>query len=682
MNNRSIIITLTLLLGAGVVSSQKAGGKLPPIPQAPGALPAPPVEGNPDEAPIDVNSDAPYAWRIIPPLGLRTEGTIDTLFRNYGQRSVPTMVTDAYSTTGNLGAPGRTLLYFEREPMSDFFFGDALRYWRPYTRTMTFYNTRIPMTLMSYNTGGGKENSIDRLQGTFSGNFNARTQLGAMIDYLYSMGCYDHQATKHINWGLNGSYIGDRYEFQGFFNHWNMLNMENGGITNDLYITDPAEMQGGQTSIQPKAIPTNLTGAFNRVVGSQLYLNNTYNVGFWREEEVDDTTTVSTYVPVTRFVWTLDYRDGRHVFRDTESGDTKFWKNTYLNLNQSDDRTNYWSMANTVGVQMLEEFNKFAKFGLAAFATYERRNYTQTTDTIDRVATLPEGITPYPVAKIPGSVTENLIWVGGQLTKQRGSLLTYEATARFGLAGSVIGDVELDGKVNTRFRLFGDSVGITGYGRLRNVEVPYLMKRYVSNHFIWDNNFDKTRSVRLGGRLDIPHTRSYVDAGVENVQNLVYFGPDCLPRQASGNVQIVSASLNQDFKFGPVMWQNRLTLQTSSDESIIPLPKFVAYSNLSLNFKVAGVLDAQVGVDCDFFTKYKSIDYQPATMTFYNRSDSEIGGYPLMNAFVNMKLQKVRFYVMMSHVNQGLTGTNYFSLPHYPINPRMFQFGFTVDFPN
>ena len=80
-------------------------------------------------------------------------------------------------------------------------------------------------------------------------------QVGAMIDYLYSKGCYDYQATKHLNWGFSGSYIGDRYEFQGFFNHWNMLNMENGGITDDLYITDPAQLQGGQASIQPQSNP-------------------------------------------------------------------------------------------------------------------------------------------------------------------------------------------------------------------------------------------------------------------------------------------------------------------------------------------------------------------------------------------------------------------------------------------
>ena len=104
-------------------------------------------------------------------------------------------------------------------------------------------------------------------------------------------------------------------------------------------------------------------------------------------------------------------------------------------------------------------------------------------------------------------------------------------------------------------------------GVFRNVAAPYLMNHYVSNHFIWDNDFGKTRSLRLGGILNIPHTRTYINAGVENVQNLIYFGPDCLPVQAGGSVQVVSASLHQDFKFGPLVWQNHVTLQTSSDET-------------------------------------------------------------------------------------------------------------------
>lgn len=624
-----------------------------------------------------------YAWKMLPPLGLHEEATIDTTLYNYYQKSIPSAVSPAYATTGNLGAEGLNMLYFERKPMSDFFFQDALSQWIPSLEKMKFYNTRIPMTLLSYNTGGSRENTQDRLNAVFSGNSGPKLQIGGMVDYIYSKGSYNYQADKDLIWGASASYMGDRYELQTFFNHYNMLNKENGGITDDLYITDPAQLQGGETSIDPKAIPTNLTASHSKIVGHQFYMNHRYKVGYYEEEQINDTTVNRTYIPVSSFIWTFDYKGGRHQFRNSNATeDHSFWENTYLNPDGTYDKTEYWSIRNTFGISLLEGFHKYAKAGLAAYATHEFRRYTQTTDTIDRVIELPDELTPYPVAKVSGQANQNLLWVGAQLTKQRGSILTYDVTAEFGVVGDVVGDVKVNGNVSTRFKLFGDSVTISGYGLFKNEAAPYLMNHYVSNHFIWDNDFDKTRTLRFGGILNIPHTRTRINVGVENVQNHIYFNENCMPTQHGGSVQILNAQLEQDFKVGILNWNNRLVYQTSSEQTVIPLPKFVAYSNLFLLFKVSKVLDVQFGVDCNYYSKYKAVAYQPATMSFYNQQEIECGNYPFMNAYINMKLSKARFYVMFTHINQGMTGDNYFSIPHYPLNPRRFQLGISVDFAN
>lgn len=633
-------------------------------------------------AAVDTISALSYAWKVISPLGLHEPSTIDTLLYNYYQKSIPSEVTPAYATTGNLGSEGQTLLFFQRKEMSDFFFADALRAWIPSIDTHKFYNTRQPMTLLSYNTGGGKETTQDRLKMTFSANANAKTQIGAYLDYLYSKGSYNYQATKDLVWGISGSYMGDRYELQTFMYHYDLLNKENGGITDDLYITDPAEIQGGSSKVDTKTIPTNLTAAHSKLVGTDIYINNRYKVGYYEEEIVNDSVVNRTYIPVSSFIWTLNYKDGKHIFLNDVPGQARFWDNTYLSKTGTNDRTEYSTLTNTLGISLLEGFNKYAKAGLAAYATHQIRKYTQTTDTIDRITTLPEGLSPYPVSKVPHKSSENLLWIGAQLTKQQGSLLRYNATAQFGIAGPVAGDIDIDGNLSTRFKLLGDSVTLTAYGKFSNQEAPYLMNHYVSNHFIWENDFGKIRRFRVGGKLDIPQTKSFLNVGVENLQNYIYFNEKCLPTQHGGSVQILSASLNQNFKLGVLHLDNKLTYQTSTDETVIPLPKFSIYSNLYILFKVCGVLDVQLGVDCDYYTKYKSIAYQPATMSFYNQREIEVGNYPFMNAYANMKLDKARFYVMFSHVNQGMTGNNYFVLPHYPLNPRKFQIGVSVDFAN
>lgn len=631
-----------------------------------------------------------YSWQLLPPLGVREPSTIDTALYNYAQRSVPSAQSIAYASTGNLGAAGETMIYFDRKPMSDFFFRDALRTWLPMQGDHRFYNTRIPMTILSYNTGGGRENKQDRLQAVFSGNVNEKLQFGANIDYLYSKGSYNYQAVKNMMWGLSSSYIGDRYEYQAFFNHYNGLNQDNGGITDDLYITDPAQLQGGQTSIDAKSIPTMLTSARTRLKGQEFYMNHRYKLGFWRITPPNDSIPGDTiehryYVPVTSFIWTLDYNDGHHTFTNgspTEAAD--FWGNNYLTTGPSVNPTDYWSLRNTFGVALLEGFNKYAKAGLSAYVTHEIRRFTQGIDTIaisgpDR----PELLTPYPYdQKIAPKATENLLWVGAQLTKQQGSLLRYEATARLGVVGPAAGEVNVNGNISARFKLFGDSVRVTAYGLFANEAAPYLMKNYVSNYFIWHNDFSKTRRLRLGGEISIPHTSTLLNVGVENVQNHIYFNDASLPVQHGGSVQVLSASLQQNFKVGILNWNNKITFQTSSDQSVIPLPKLAVYSNLFLRFRVAKVLYVDFGIDCDYYTKYYAPNYQPATMGFCNQQEIKVGNYPFMNLYANMKLKRARFYIMMSHINQGMTGDNYFAMPHYPMNPRRFQMGVSVDFAN
>jgi hypothetical protein len=333
---------------------------------------------------------------------------------------------------------------------------------------------------------------------------------------------------------------------------------------------------------------------------------------------------------------------------------------------------------------LLEGFHKYAKFGLAAYITHQVRNYQQMADTLDRALAVESGLTAYPegITSITPKETQQLAWIGGQLTKQKGSILTYEATAQFGILGPVAGDVEINGRVSTHVPLFGDTVSVTGYGSFKNEEAPYLMKNYISNHFIWQNDFGKIRTTKIGGRLNIPFSKTAVDVSVENVQNYTYFGADFLPVQYGSNVQVFSARLRQNFKVGILHWDNVLTYQTSSEQSVIPLPKFAVYSNLYLWFHIA-TLKVQFGVDCDYYTKYYGLAYQPATASFAVQNEMKVGNYPFMNAYFNFKLRKARFYVMMSHVNQGLFGgNNYFALPHYPLNPRRFQIGLSVDLAN
>lgn len=638
-------------------------------------------QGQTQRKPKDIPDITTTAWEATEPMGLREWVPVDTLEYNYYLGAVASAKSDAYATTGNLGASGKNMIFMQQRPLSQFFLNESMLQWFPLLSNHIYYNSAQPFTLLSYDTGGTRDNSQDRLSAVFSGNINRVTQIGANLDYLYSKGSYNNQAGKHFNWGLNGSYIGDHYEFQASWYHYNALNKDNGGIKDDLYITDPAKLQGGVTSINPKTIPTNLSNAHTRVKGGELFLNNTYKLGFWHETHdsvMTDSVIAREYVPVTSFTWTLNYTDAKYRFDDSGPEIGSFWTDNYFSTSATDDFTSYWSLKNTVGISMLEGFNKYAKFGLSAFLTYEMRKFSLSGQT--------DAAGPTSLPDFFGSIErekrQNLAWAGGQISKQHGSILTYGAIGEIGLIGDAIGEVKARGHIATNIPMFGDTVAVKGYGSLSNLTAPYLINNYISNNFIWKNNFGKERRLRLGGTLDIPWTDTSMDVATETLQNYIYFNEQGLPAQYSDAIQVFSAHLNQKLNVGILHFDNSITYQTSSKSDILPLPALALFSNLYIKCKIA-TLSLQLGLDCNYYTKYYAPAFQPATNVFYNQHELKLGDYPFINAYANMKLGRTRFYVLMTHVNQGVIGgRNYFASPHYPLNPRRFLFGLSVDFFN
>lgn len=629
------------------------------------------------------------AWTLSYPLGTHEANTIDTLLYNYQRLIIPEMNSDAWAGTGSYAAEGVDMIYFDRPQRSQFMFEDALEHYLPTFNREKFYNVYIPMTLLSYDFGGNRNNHTDRLSGVFAGNVNRKIGIGANIDYLYSKGSYSYQAAKNLIYGLQGYYTGDRYEMQAFINHFNSQNQENGGITDDLYIIDPARLQGGVTSIEPKSIPTRLTRAKNRLTGAEIYMSHAYKLGFWRDiTGENDTISREEFVPVTKFIYSFDYKYGHHMFTNTSPAEAAdFWQNTYFNPDRTEDHQHYLSVANTLGISMIEGFQTWARFGLSAYATYEIDRYKMGVQmpAVAEGTSADASLTPLPAGfEFPYRHMRHRLWVGGRLEKMKGSHLRYAANAKFGLVGDAAGELDINGSLETRFKLGRDTVRISAEGFFRNTTPSWLLQHYASNHFIWDNDFGKTRSFRAGGRLYIPWTKTDIRAGVENVQNLIYFNSSSLPEQHGGSVQIFSASIEQKLKFGIWNWNNTVTYQVSSDTSVLPLPSLTVYSNMFLGFTAFKVLQMQIGVDCDYYTAYNGLGYQPATMQFHVQGADpiKVGNFAFANLYATMKISKTRFFVLWSHANQNLLGRNYFALPHYPVNPRSLRFGVSVDFAN
>lgn len=394
----------------------------------------------------------------------------------------------------------------------------------------------------------------------------------------------------------------------------------------------------------------------------------------------------SEYVPVTSFIHTVKFDNYRRIYEAYQTP-ADYYLNEYYDAGRLTgdsiyDQTKHWHMKNTFAIAMLEGFNKWAKAGLKAFAGYDLRHY--------ELPTMEGGFEKY---------NEHVLSVGGQLSKQEGKTLHYNAVAEIGLTGVDAGTLAIDGNVDVNIPFLGDTLQVRGDAFFHRETPSFYYRNYHARHLWWENDLDKTIHTRIMGTLSFPKTRTKLRVAVDEIKNYTYFsqsyditekglrtGVMVTPMQESGGINLLTAQLEQNFRLGILNWENLFTYQHSSKESVLPVPAFNAYTNLYIKFKVVKVLNVDLGADMRYFTSYEAPDYSPYmgqyTVQGNGENNVKIGNYPIVNVYANVHIKHTRFFVMMSHINAGQGDKNYFFAPHYPMNERVFRIGVSWNFFN
>jgi hypothetical protein len=610
-------------------------------------------------------------WRITERTGAIIPAQPDTFLTDYFNRTNVEGKGTSVAYLGNLGLPMESRVFFDREERSDFMFWDTFYGYSQTPGKFNFINTKIPYSNIAYQTAGSRMVREERLQALLALNAGKKLNFGFDVDYLYARSFYNSQASKHLEWVFFGNYISDRYQVHLFINPADYTNAENGGIENDYWITHPDQMGGASGT---RNIPTNLNNVWNNVKGNQVYLNYRYNLGFQRETTKldEEGNPIKQFVPVSSIIYTFDYKDKSKTFYTTDSAVVnKFYdyRDFFKDGRTVRDSTSYNSLSNTLGLALREGFSKWAKFDLTAFIKQDVRNFTL-----------------MDIDSVNSKANQSSTYIGGELAKPTGKILRYNAQGSLGVLGYNLGDVNLSGNIETRIPVWGDTASITGKGAIKRLSPTFYENHYRSKYFWWDNDFDKVNKVYFGGSIDIPHTNTNFSLGVENINNYIYFDFDGFPKQDDANIQILAAQLNQNFQFKALHWDNKVVYQTSSNQDVIPLPDLAAYSSLYIQFKIAKVLTVQMGANVHYWTKYYAPSYEPATQQFklQNPKDAvKVGNYPLISGFINCHLKQTRFFIQYYNAGaQFISPPEYFSLPHYPVNPTVIKMGLSVDFLN
>lgn len=218
-----------------------------------------------------------YVWTVDSRFGDRKAAQLDTLSHMYMNTIFTSGLRGEYNTTGNLGAPRQARVFVDRQVGSQFLFTDPYDYFITPVSDFHFTNTLSPFTNLTYNNCGDRTNGEDHFTAKFGVNAGKRLGVGFKFDYLYGRGYYDSQSTSHFDYTMYGSYLGDRYQAHLLMSTNHQKVTENGGITNDNYITHPESFN---ESFNTSEIPTMLARNWNRNDNQHIFFTQRYSVGF------------------------------------------------------------------------------------------------------------------------------------------------------------------------------------------------------------------------------------------------------------------------------------------------------------------------------------------------------------------------------------------------------------------
>lgn len=723
-----------------------------------------------------------YTWTLDRKFGDRIFVEPDTVPHLFMNTTFNSGMYGEYNHTGSNYTPRLSRLFINRPESDIFIFTQPYGFVEKRPDKFLFMNTLSPYTNILYDNCGDKTDGEDHIDAKFAVNAGKQVNVGFDLDYAYARGYFSNQSVSHFNATVFGSYIGDRYNMHLFFNTSHQKAAENGGITNDNYITHP---EAFQDTYNENEIPTILEQNWNRNDHQHLFLTHRYNIGFYRkvkmtdaeikarqfameskkqkeakqtEDDPDrssrrgetkplgrpegakimgaqpkperpdsltlaaDTTRIQVngqealdslnraqaiqdsidatmkdeYVPVTSIIHTMEWNNNRHIYVGYSTPED-YYKKQYYRRNEEagndsiNDIARNMQFKNTIGLALLEGFNKYMKAGLKAFLTYDYNRY-EMPDTLNGIGTQTRW-------------NEHDVSIGGQISKTQGKTLHFNLTAEAWLAGASSGQLHLDFNTDLNFKLFGDTVQLAAKAYFHRNSPVFFQRKFHSKHIWWDNDdLSKETRTRIEGIFSYQKTDTKLRVAIEEIQNYTYYGMsyDLISNgatsnnniknmtagvyQESGNINILTAQLHQNFRLGVLNWENVITYQNSSNKDVLPLPTWNFFTNLYLKFRIAKVLGVELGADVTYFTKYDAPDYCPMITQFAIQKNEasrvELGGYPFVDVYANMVLKGVRFFVMMSHINSGSGNRMAFLAPHYPTNSNVLHLGVSWNFFN
>ena len=582
------------------------------------------------------------------------------------------------NSTGGLGQASQEVNYFERTTSRDFTFSQPYDAYAYDLENAPFYNMKHPYIWMTYLESGQKRYREEHFEIITSQNINPSTSVSLNYKARGSKGKYDRSRIKNQNFAATVAHTGRRYSVHAAYMHNIIDQQENGGVVGDWAIADTVfEM--------PSGVPMRLAGA----EANNLYRNNSFfvkqsiGIPLQRMTERDFSMAELSAVYIGHLFeynsWSKCYTDKFSKYTDerydrNDDGSFKshtdtYYKDWFLNPTESRDSICERLITNRLFVQV-QPWNRDGVVGtidggigldLHTYSQFALKDYLS--GKLERV----KKSSWFAYAGINGKVRK---------------YVDYGASFKLYPSGYRGGDFDLRGHASFTAFISGKPFKLSGEFSQSAISPGYWMNNWLSNHYIWNNDFNKENETRFNVAFTVPDYGIELGFWQSVVTNKIYYGADCLPAQHDGAVSLTSIYAQKDFNIKGLHLDHRVLVQLTSDRTVVPVPLVSAFLSYYYEFWVKrDVLRAQIGLDGRFNTRYYAPGYNPALSVFYNQNEVEIGNYPYIDAFVSAKWKRMRILLKYQHLNYNLFGNGEsFQIARYPLNPGMFKIGISWTF--
>lgn len=554
----------------------------------------------------------------------------------------------------NEGQPYNILDYglTDYNPFPDFGFrGKHFAYQK--ADEVNYYNVATPYTDLMYRSVLQQGQIMDAL---FTVNTSERLNLFVGYRGIRSIGRYINQRASHGIFKIGGSYntTDKRYYLKVHFSGQDFTNQENGGIVDTEFFESGEDLYTDRERLDVYS-----RDAESVLKGNRYFFDHTFRLS---------KSNPNSLLFHHQFTYENEFFNYREPTVNSRYGESY--------TSSINNRARYNRMYNLLGAAYTNETIGTFEFYLEDF------NYNYYYRSI---------ILEDNSVSIPNALNDRINTYGAKYYYQKGKV---KGSA---LISNSITDQSLTNiDLQARYTIDDRNVLSARYQNMNRLpNHNYNLHQSDYKAYNWSNNFnnEKINTLEVGAKTQ------WVDASLQYtiLNDHLYFSNDFVPnaeittvldtllvtpKQYGNTINYLSLKVGREFKFWKLALDNTMLYQNvQQSNNILNVPQFVTRNTLYYSdylFKKA--LFIQTGFTFQYFTEYYANDYNPVIGEFYVQEQKKIGGYPLIDFFLNMKIKTFRLYLKAEHFNSSFTGSNFYSAPNYPYRDFTIRFGVVWNF--